>query len=127
MGLGPFDFVKSINSNKDIMLTDLDEKDYNPFLVNRALSYFPDTIRVADLMNKNSDLDNRMQYSCYINIIRAKQRFSKWAKTTTSDDLELIKSVYGYSDQKARNVLTILTKKQVEELRQKVNRRGKKE
>ena len=101
--MNPFEFIKSINeTKKDIMVDDIAEKDYNAFMVNRGLSYFSDTILMANEMNLNSHLDNRLQFDFLINIIRKKKRFSKWAKAQKNDDVEVIKEYYGYSNEKAR-------------------------
>jgi len=124
--MGPFDYIKAIDKKKDIMQSEQDEKVYSSFLINRQFSYFQDSIMLANEMNKNHHLPNNMQFHFYINTIRAnKNRFTKWAKPTKDDDIEIIKQFYGYSNEKARYALTILTPEQVEELRLKVERRGK--
>ena len=82
----PFDFIKSISSTKkDIME---DEKDYNAFMVNRGLSYFPDTVIYANEMNRFHHLDSRLQYLFLINIVRKRNRFSKWNKASESEDIK---------------------------------------
>jgi hypothetical protein len=104
--MNPFDYLNSINwTKKNIMKDDIDEKAYNPFLVNRTLSYFQDTIAYANIMNQYHHLDNRLQYEFYINIIRQRKRFSKWIKPETSEDIEVIMEYYGYSNEKARQAL----------------------
>jgi hypothetical protein len=100
------------------------EKDYNAFMVNRSLSYFPDTVLYANEMNKYHHADARMQYSFLINIIRKRNRFSKWNKNNESDDLNTIKEYYGYSNEKARDVLPLLSKKQLNLLKDKINHGG---
>lgn len=124
--MSPFDYVKAIDKKKDIMKSEQDEQVYSSFLINRQFSYFQDSIMLANEMNKNHHLPNNMQFHFYINTIRAnKNRFTKWAKPAKDDDLEVIKQFYGYSNEKARYALTILSPEQVEELRLKVERRGK--
>ena len=94
--MNPFEYVNSINlSKKDIMHDDVAEKAYAPFMVNRALSYFMDTVLFANEMNVNHHLDSKLQYHFLINIIKKKKRFSKWLKPTEVENLELIKEYYG--------------------------------
>ena len=86
----PFDYVNSINiTKKDIMADDIAEKGYPPFMVNRALSYFNDTVLFANEMNINHHIDNKLQYHFLINIIKKKKRFSKWLKPQEVENLEL--------------------------------------
>ena len=92
------------------------EKTYNPFLTNRALSYFPDTIQFANMMNKNSHIDHLLQYSFLLNIIRKRKRFSKWFKKNDDDVLEMVIEYYGYSVNKAKEALKILTDDQLEKI-----------
>ena len=92
--MSPFEFIKSISSSKkDIMEN---EKDYNAFMVNRGLSYFPDTVIYANEMNKFHHLDSRLQYSFLINIVRKRNRFSKWNKSIESNNISAIKEYYNY-------------------------------
>ena len=122
-----FDYLNSINdSKKDIMTDDLAEKDYNSFMVNRGLSYYNDTVIYANEMNQHPYLDSRMQYDFLKQIIRKRKRFSKWNKADKSADIEVIKEYYGYSRDKAYQVLSLLTKDQIETLRKKVSKGGRK-
>jgi methyltransferase-like protein len=125
--MNPFDFLNSINSTKkDIMVDDIAEKQYNAFMVNRGLSYFHDTILMANEMNINHHIDNRLQFDFLINIVRKKKRFSKWLKPETFSDVEAVKEYYGYSSNKARQALTLLTNEQIELLKKKVYKGGRK-
>ena len=125
--MNPFDFINSINyTKKDIMTDDLIEKEYNPFLTNRSLSYFPDTAIFANEMNKNPHLDNRLQFHFFINTIRKRKRFSKWLKPKTEDEVEAVKSYYGYSNEKARQAINLLTSEQINDIKKKVNKGGRK-
>ena len=124
--MNPFEFVNDINFGKsNIMVDDITEKAYNAFMVNRSLSYFNDTVLMANEMNLNAHLDNRLQFDFLINIVRKKKRFSKWAKAQTNSDVEVIKEYYGYSNEKARQILHLLTSEQIDELNKKVYRGGK--
>ena len=113
-------------TKKDIMVSPEDEKAYNSFLVNRSLSYFSDTIGIANEMNKYHHLDSRLQYQFLINIIRKRKRFSKWVKPETINDVDVLKTYYGYSNEKARQVLPLLTPQQLLTLKNKVNKGGRK-
>ena len=125
--MNPFEYVNSINySKKNIMDTPEKEKGYNSFMVNRALSYFNDTAILANEMNKYHHLDGRLQYSFLINIVRKRKRFSKWNKPQKHNDIEVVKRYYGYSNEKAEQVLPLLSQPQLLELRKKVNKGGRK-
>ena len=102
------------------------ESTYLPYIINRCFSGFIDTILIANEMNLNSHLDKKLQYDFYINIIRPKKRFSPWLKKEKLDSLEYIKQYYGYSDEKAKVALKILTDEQIEFIKSKLNRGGKK-
>ena len=125
--MNPFEFLNSINyTKKDIMIDDIVEKEYNGFMVNRSLSYFPDTVLAANEMNLNHHLDPRLQFDFLINIIRKRKRFSKWDKKKIDSDVEVIKEYYGYNEEKALQVLEILSTDQIHELYKKVNKGGRK-
>ena len=122
--MNPFDYVTSINySKKDVME---DEKTYNGFMVNRSLSYFSDTVVLANEMNRYHHLDNRLQYQFLINMIRKRKRFSKWAKPETHNDVDVVKEYYGYSNEKAQQVLPLLSPSQLQKLKEKVSKGGRK-
>ena len=125
--MNPFEFVNAINyTKKNIMIDDVTEKAYAPYMVNRQLSYFPDTVLAANEMNRNHHLDNRLQFDFFINIIRKRKRFSKWFKPEHISDLDVVKKYYGYSNEKARQVLTLLSTENINELKHKVAKGGRK-
>lgn len=125
--ISPFDFLNSINlSKKNLMESTDEEKQYVPFVVNRTLSYFPDTVHVANAMNINHHIDNRLQYEFFINIIRKRKRFSKWVKPESEMNVEVVKEYYGYSNEKARQVLSLLSSEQIEFIKNKVYKGGRK-
>ena len=125
--MSPFTFLNEINfGKKDIIVDDITEKQYNSFMVNRGLSYFKDTTVIANEMNINHHLDNRLQFDFLINMIRKKKRFSKWNKPQIIDDLDVIKEYYGYSNKQAKAVHNLLSSEQIGELRKKVYKGGKK-
>ena len=125
--MNPFEYANAINyTKKNIMVDDLAEKAYLPYMMNRQLSYFPDTVLAANEMNRNHHLDNRLQFDFFINIIRKRKRFSKWFKPEQISDLETIKQYYGYNNEKARQVLSLLSTEQINELKNKVAKGGRK-
>ena len=125
--MNPFEYCNAINyTKKDIMIDDIAEKAYASYMVNRQLSYFPDTVLAANEMNRNHHLDNRLQFDFFINIVRKRKRFSKWYKPETISDLDAVKKYYGYSNEKARQVLTLLSPEHINELKRKVTTGGRK-
>ena len=124
--MNPFDYVNSINDTKKDIMTTENEKSYNSFMVNRSLSYFPDTVALANVMNQYHHLDNRLQYSFLINSIRKRKRFSKWVKPELEHDLEVVKEYYGYSNEKARQIMPLLSPSQIQQIKEKVNKGGRK-
>jgi len=125
--MSPFDYLNSINySKKDVMVDDIAEKDYNSFMVNRSLSYFPDTVLAANEMNRYHQIDNLLQFHFLINIIRKRKRFSKWDKKKNNSDVEVIKEYYGYNEEKALQALQLLSADQLTELHNKMNKGGRK-
>ncbi len=125
-GLSPFDFTTAINqTKKNIIVDDMTEKSYSSFMVNRSLSYFPDTVRAANEMNLYHHLDSKLQFDFLINIIRKRKRFSKWTKASTESDIDAVKEYYGYSNELARQALTLLSPDQLTIITNKVNKGGK--
>ena len=123
--LSPFDFINSISYNKkDLMETKEDEKIYNSFMINRGLSYYPDTIEYANMMNRMYHLDPRPQYDFYINIVRPRKRFSKWSKKKKDSDLELVMKYFGYNANKAKAALSILTPDELKTIKKKLDEGG---
>ena len=123
----PFDYVNSINYSKKNMMegTDNDElaeSGYVPFLTNRSLSYFTDTLFYSNEINQYPHADNKLQYDYLLNSIRPKRRFAKWVKNIDSDDLEIVKQYYNYSTKKGLQALNILSPKQLQEITKKVIR-----
>jgi len=124
--MNPFEYLNAINSTKkDLMIDEESEKAYNPFIVNKSLSYFQDTVLIANEMNRYAHLDKKLQFHFLINIIRKRKRFSKWFKPEVQNDIEVVKEYYGYSDDKARQVLPLLSLDQMGQLKEKVNKGGR--
>jgi hypothetical protein len=124
--MNPFEYLNTINTTKkDIMVDDAAEKSYNAYMVNRSLSYFNDSVLYANEMNKYHHLDNKLQYHFLINSIRPRKRFSKWMKKSDQDSVEVVKEYYGYSNEKARQVLSLFSDMQITELKQRLYKGGK--
>jgi len=124
--LNHFDYLNSINLNKkDIMIDDVCEKAYNSFMINRGLSYFQDTVILANEMNRHHQIDNKLQYHFLINMVRKRKRFSKWAKAQKESDIDAVKEYYGYSNEKARQALTLLSPDQITIIKNKVSKGGR--
>ena len=90
-----FDYINAINTTKKPLLDTEDEqveKGYAPFVVNRCLSYFPDTILQSNYMNLFPHLEKKMQFDYFLHSIRPRKRFSKWLKNEDNENLEIIKS-----------------------------------
>lgn len=124
--ISPFDYVKSINAGKNIMRgTDNDslmERDYNAFIVNRNYSLFADTVYLANEMNIRPNIDNQLQYEFLLNTLRPRKRFADWVKRESSEDVSVIKEYYGYSNKKAIEALSVLSKEQIDSIRNKVQK-----
>ena len=114
----PFDFLNSINDNKKDLFEDpQNEKEYAPFLINKGLSYFPDTILYANEMNQHDDIPKKWQFDFLRFSIPKRRRFSKWhKKEKASDILKLVMKHYKYSEKKAYEVLDILSDDNIKEL-----------
>ena len=122
----PFDYVNSILQNKKNLIVDeLTEKDYSPFLVNRTLSYHKDCILYANEMNRRHLTDKKLQYDFLLNTIRSQKRpFAKWVKSEKSEDLECIKQVFGLSNEKAREAMRLLSNEQIQQLKEQTDTGG---
>ena len=124
------DYLNSINFNKnDLMGEDSDpawKAKYPPYIINKCMSQHMDTVMYANEMNQYSFLDHKMQYDFYIHIVRPKRRFSPWGKKQKIDDLDLVKRYYGYSTDKAIQALRILSPNQIDYIKDKLNKGGKK-
>lgn len=126
--IGPFDFINAISYTKqNLIVDDWSEKQYNPFLINKGLSYGADTVIPANEMNSRPHLDKLLQFHFLINIIRPKKRFNKWIKAEKIDDLETVKEYYGYSTEKAKQILPLLNESAIDELRKRIKKGGKNE
>ena len=123
--ISPFDFINAIHHTKEnLIVDDWSEKQYNPYIVNKGLSYGHDTVIPANEMNSRPHIPKALQFSFLVNIIRTKKRFNKWIKAEKIDALEVIKEYYGYSTEKARQVLPLLDDNQIETIRTRLHKGG---
>ncbi len=122
---GPFDYINSVSHTKEYLIeNEADEKEYIPFIVNRGISNFQDTIFYANEINMYPNLDKKLQYDYLYNSLPKKKRFSKWNKKKSSDDLALVQEYYKYSIEKARSVMPLLTEDQLEIIRKTLEQGG---
>ena len=123
------DYLNSINQTKENLLDGEDpawEKNYPSYVINKCMSHHIDTVMLANEMNQWGQLPSKMQYDFFINTVRSRKRFSPWAKKEKMNDLEIVKQYYGYSNEKAIQALRILTPDQIDFIRTKLNKGGKK-
>ena len=124
--ISPFDFINAIHYSKEkLIVNDCSEKQYNSFIINKGLSYGADTVIPANEMNSRPHLDKKMQFSFLINNIRPRKRFNKWIKAEKIEAIEVIKEYYGYSTEKARQVLPLLNDEQLDYLKTKLIKGGR--
>jgi len=122
----PFDFVKSVSHDKkDIMVDDVAEKSYAPFLTNKALSYHQDSLFFANEMNTRHGTDNRLQYVFLLNTLRKRQRFSQWQKPSVSVKIDTVKEYYGVSTKVAKDYVNVLSESQYRQLKKRMKTGGK--
>lgn len=122
----PFDFIKAINETKESLIVDeWSEKQYNSYLVNKGLSFGKDTIYAANAMNSRPHLDKALQFYFFINIIRQRKRFNKWIKPEKIEAIEVIKEYYGYSTEKAYQVLSIFNDEKITTMKNSIYKGGR--
>ena len=121
------DWLNSINQTKKNLIDEDPsvKKEYPPYIINRCLSGHLDCVMFANEMNKYSFLDKDMQYSFYLNSLRKKKRFSPWLRQDKIKDLDYVKRYYGYSNEKAKQALKILTEEQLNVIKAKFDTGGK--
>ena len=122
----PFDYATAIlQTKKQLIIDEISEKAYAPFLVNRALSQHKDCVLFANEMNRRHGLDKRLQNDFLLNTVRSMKRpFAKWAKAEKNDDLECIRLAFSMSDSKAREAVRLLSKEQILQLKEDTYKGG---
>jgi len=122
-------YLNAINYTKEKLMDADDEmweKKYPSFIVNKALSAFEECILLVNELNIKPHIDKKLQFSFLINSVRIKKRFSPWLRKSKINDLDICKEYYGYNNEKAKEALQILTKQQLQIIKQKLNRGGTK-
>ncbi len=123
-----FDIINAINSTKEDLFKNDPQaiKEYKPFMINRGLSYFHDTVVQANTMNQHHSIPNEWQFAFLLNSVTKKKRFSKWHKAeAATESLKLVQEYYGYSSDKAKEALSILSDDQLKLIEEKLNKGGK--
>lgn len=125
----PFDFIKAISETKENLIVGTDndelaEKSYEPFIVNRGLSFFPDTILYSNEMNRHSLLPKKAQFLYLLNTIRPRKRYSKWLKKEKMENAQVVSEYYGYSLPKAKEALRLLSADQIAFMKKQLEKGG---
>ena len=122
------DYLNAINHTKETLMDTEDEqweKKYPPFIVNKCLAPFQDTIMLVNEINQLHHLDKKLQYDFLLNSLRTRKRYTPWVKAMKLENLEYVKEFYGYNNEKAKVALDILTDEQISAIKQKVNKGGR--
>ena len=122
------DYLNAINYTKEKLLDSEDEmweKKYAPFIINKCLAPFPDTIMLVNEMNQRHHLDKKLQFDFLLNSLRTRKRYTPWRKAKKNKNLEYVKEYYGYSNEKAKSALDILSNEQIKTIKNSLNKGGK--
>ena len=122
------DYLNAINHTKEKLMDTEDEeweRKYPPFIVNKCLAPFPDTILLVNEINQYPNIDKKLQFDFLINSLRPRKRFTPWLKAKKLENIEYVKEFYGYNNEKAKVALTILNNDQIATIKQKLNKGGK--
>ena len=122
------DYLNAINHTKERLMDTEDEeweKKYPPFIVNKCLATFQDTILLVNEINQYPHLDKKLQFDFLINSLRPRKRFTPWVKAKKLDDIEYVKEFYGYNNEKAKVALSILNDEQIATIKRRLNKGGK--
>ena len=123
--LSPFDIINAINAGDKTLINAENEKQYSPYVINKGLSYGVDTVIYANEMNSRPHIPARLQFDFLINTIRPRKRYNKWLKAETVEALDVIQEYYGYSMNKARQVLPLITQSHLDYMKTRLNKGGK--
>ena len=122
------DYLNAINHEKtNIMDTDDEmwEKKYPPFIINKCLAPFPDTIFLVNEMNLNNHIDKKLQFDFLLNSLRTRKRYTPWLKASKQKNLEYVKEYYGYNNEKAKSALKLLNDEQIKTIKDSLNKGGR--
>jgi hypothetical protein len=122
------DYLNAINYTKEPLLDTEDdqwEKKYPPYIINKCIAPFPDSLMLVNEINQLHHLDKKLQYDFLINSLRARKRFTPWMKAKKLENLEYVKEYYGYNNEKAKSALDILNDEQISAIKTKLNKGGR--
>ena len=122
------DYLNAINHTKEKLMDTEDEtweKKYPPFVINKCLHAFQDTILFVNEINQLPNLDNKLQFDFFLNTLRARKRYTPWLKAKKLGNLDCIKEYYGYDNEKAKTALDILDDEQISTIKQKLYKGGR--
>ena len=122
------DYINAINYTKEPLLDTEDdqwEKKYPPYIINKCIAPFPDSLMLVNEINQLHHLDKKLQYDFLINSLRARKRYTPWMKAKKLENLEYVKEYYGYNNEKAKSALDILNDKQISAIKTKLNKGGR--
>ena len=122
------DYLNAVNHTKEHLLDSEDEeweRKYPPYIVNKCVAPFPDTVMLVNEINQLPHVDKKLQFDFLLNSLRPRKRFTPWLKAKKLDNLEYVKEYYGYSNEKAKTALDILTDEQISAIKRKLYKGGK--
>lgn len=127
--MSPFDYIKAVSETKENIISgtendELAEKSYNPFIVNRGLSFYPDTILYVNELNLRPLLDKKPQFLYLLNTLRPRKRYTKWLKEEKNEEIEIVSEYFGYSKAKAKDVVKILSSDQLKIIKTQLEKGG---
>ena len=122
------DYINAINYTKEPLLDTEDEewiKKYPPYIVNKCIAPFPDSVMLVNEINQLHHLDKKLQFDFLINSLRPRKRYAPWMKAKKLESLEYVKEFYGYNNEKAKAALDILNDEQISAIKTKLNKGGR--
>jgi hypothetical protein len=122
------DYLNAINHEKTPLMDTDDEvweKKYSPFIINKCLAPFPDTIHLVNEMNLHNHLDSKLQFDFFLNTVRTRKRYTPWMKASKTKNLEYVKEYYGYNNEKARSALKLLSDEQIKAIKSSLDKGGR--
>ena len=119
------EILKSILDNKKEVELINERTDYPAWNLNRVLANYKDCILYANMMNMNSHVPHKLQYQFLLNTVRPiKRAFNKTDRDNVNKDLESVKLYFGYSNEKAKDALRILSDEQIALIKEKTEKGG---
>jgi len=122
------DYLNAINHEKTPLMDTEDEmweKKYSPFIINKCLAPFPDTIHLVNEMNLHNHLDSKLQFDFFLNTVRTRKRYTPWMKASKTKNLEYVKEYYGYNNEKAKSALKLLNDEQIKAIKSSLDKGGR--